>query len=698
VWSIDVCTLGVVAALLPGLELDGWRALVLAVGAIGLLNALVRPVLLLLTLPLTLPTFGLWSLVLSAVSVGAAGWLVPGFAVSWPAALVVSVVLALVNAWATAALTLDERESLFGHLATRAARRRPLGGVPAGAARPAAAPRLIIAEIDGLSRRTLERTLARGEMPTLAGWLARGSHRLTSYDCGLPSQTSSSQAGILWGVSDDVPAFRWYEKERGRLVVSSRASDVALIEARLRHGTPLLVGGSSHCNMFTGGATRVALAVSTMRWIGPGFQGRSRELYGYFLNPYNFARTFVLMTWEAGRELVVATVLRLRGRLDCAKRSGSYPLTRAIATVLLRDIAVQLLLEDIEAGVPVSYATFAGYDAVAHCTGVESADARRVLRDLDRRLARLARRASRSPGCRLVVLSDHGQSPGASFSARYGMTLEEVIRGAAGRPASGDGPRRPDGATVRASVGSDDVAGHMDALVDELDPRHTAAARRILARRLDADLAPGADRAQGGGVAAPASRGVAEPQVAAEADVVVCASGNLALVYFPAVPGRATREAIEARHPGLLDTLVRHPGIGFVAVRVAAGGVVAFGAAGARHLATGRVVGVDPLAPFGDRAGDHLRRLADFTNAGDLIVNSAVWPDGSVAPFEEHIGSHGGVGGEQTDAFLLAPTDLPAADGALVGSAAMNRTMLAWLSAPLDGGVGSGAGASTGSA
>ena len=45
---------------------------------------------------------------------------------------------------------------------------------------------------------------------------------------------------------------------------------------------------------------------------------------------------------------------------------------------------------------------------------------------------------------------------------------------------------------------------------------------------------------------------------------------------------------------------------------------------------------------------------------GDLIVNSALYPDGTVAAFEELIGSHGGLGGEQTDSFLLHPPDMPA--------------------------------------
>jgi uncharacterized membrane protein YvlD (DUF360 family) len=663
---MDVVGLAAIAGVLPGLELEGWRASVMAIGVIGLLNALVRPVLLRLTLPLTFVTFGLWSLVPSAVSILAAGRVVPGFTVSsWLTALVAPLALAVVNALASQLasrlVTLDDEDALFRHATARLARRRRRGARPVvGGA--VATPGLIVLELDGLSRPALDRALARGDMPTLARWLSRGTHRVVSWDCGVPSQTSSSQAGILWGVSDDIPAFRWYEKARRQLVVSSRTDDAALIEGRLGHGTPLLAGGASHCNMFTGGAVRSVLTVSTVRLFGPGLAGRARELYGYFVNPYVFARGVAIGGFEVARELVVAGSLRLLGRPVAAKRGGAFPITRALATVLLRDIVVQLLLEDMDAGLPIAYATFPGYDAVAHCTGVDSPDARRVLRDLDRRVARLVRAAARAERrYDVVVLSDHGQSAGASFRVRHGVALEELIRRAA-RPHPGAPGAPSEGPLVRVSVGSDEVAGHVNALVEELWPHRAEAGLRLLAERVDADLA--------------ASGQASSPP--ADADIVVCASGNLALVYFPDLPGQASLETVEGRYPALLDTLTRHPGVGFVIARSARGGPTAFGASGAHELTSGRVVGEDPLGPFGPRAVEHLRRLASFPNGGDLIVNSGVDADGSVAPFEEHVGSHGGLGGEQTEAFLLAPAHLLPDTPELVGPASVNALLRRW--------------------
>jgi hypothetical protein len=59
-----------------------------------------------------------------------------------------------------------------------------------------------------------------------------------------------------------------------------------------------------------------------------------------------------------------------------------------------------------------------------------------------------------------------------------------------------------------------------------------------------------------------------------------------------------------------------------------------------------------------DLRARQVRRIADFPHAGDLIVNSTLYPDGTVAAMEELIGNHGGLGGEQTDAFMLHPGDM----------------------------------------
>lgn len=92
----------VAAWLLPGLDVTGPGPALLAGLLLGLVNALVRPVLFILTLPLTLVTLGLFLFVLNALCLGLVAWLVPGFSIAgfWSAlfgALVVSVVSWILN-------------------------------------------------------------------------------------------------------------------------------------------------------------------------------------------------------------------------------------------------------------------------------------------------------------------------------------------------------------------------------------------------------------------------------------------------------------------------------------------------------------------------------------------------------------------------------------------------------------------------
>ncbi|MBP8537053.1 hypothetical protein GWI24_29010, partial [Streptomyces sp. MK37H] len=165
---------------------------------------------------------------------------------------------------------------------------------------------------------------------------------------------------------------------------------------------------------------------------------------------------------------------------------------------------------------------------------------------------------------------------------------------------------------------------------------------------------------------------------------IVLASGNLGLISFPDVPGRMSRERIEARHPALLRTLADHPGVGFVLVRSEAHGAVVLGADGAEHrLDTGEVFGASPLTVFGPGAESAVRRTAHFRNTPDIMVNSAYDPArGTVHAFEEQIGSHGGLGGEQGHPFLLWPAGLtpPVAAGEeLVGAERVHQVLRRWL-------------------
>ena len=104
---------------------------------------------------------------------------------------------------------------------------------------------MILFEIDGLAEPVLRRALSEGHAPTMARWLEHGV-TASSRGCDLSSQTGASQAGLLLGSNHDMPAFRWYEKDTGRTMVSNHGKDAAELERRRSDGGGLLaVDGAS---------------------------------------------------------------------------------------------------------------------------------------------------------------------------------------------------------------------------------------------------------------------------------------------------------------------------------------------------------------------------------------------------------------------------------------------------------------------
>jgi hypothetical protein len=164
--------------------------------------------------------------------------------------------------------------------------------------------------------------------------------------------------------------------------------------------------------------------------------------------------------------------------------------------------------------------------------------------------------------------------------------------------------------------------------------------------------------------------------------IVVLASGNLGLVYSTRRDTRVTLEEMETILPGMLEGLAAHEGVGFVMIHSEEHGPVVIGVNGRNYLEEKRVEGQDPLTGFGTRAAEHLIREDTFPNCPDILVNSFYNTEtNEVAAFEELIGCHGGMGGYQTQPFVLYPAVLPAPDEPLIGAAAVHHLMKGWVEA-----------------
>ena len=112
--------------------------------------------------------------------------------------------------------------------------------------------------------------------------------------------------------------------------------------------------------------------------------------------------------------------------------------------VVVRDLIVFGVLTDMMRGRPAVYATFSSYDEVAHHSGLERADTLEALRKLDQQFGRIERARRYAPRpYEIVVLSDHGQTQGATFKQRNGYGLDELVeRSLAGGEVAGVRGRR----------------------------------------------------------------------------------------------------------------------------------------------------------------------------------------------------------------------------------------------------------------
>jgi uncharacterized membrane protein YvlD (DUF360 family) len=653
---LDAGILLLLSELLDDFVLDGAATALGAAALIGLANSLIWPVLARFALPVTVLTLGLGALLLNGLLVTLAIDALPGAEIGGVfEGTLITIAIAAITALVDAVFAIDEDDTWHRNVVRRQARRRKR-------AIETDVPGVLFLEIDGLAYDVLRRALSDGNAPTLAAWLRSGSHQLDRWETDWSSQTGACQAGLLHGSNEDMPAFRWWEKERGAAIVTNHPRDAEEIERRHSDGRGLLhADGASRANILSGDAPHSMLTMSTAlrrrRPIG-------RDYAAYFAQPYAVARTFVLALADAARERRAA---RSQVRDDVRPRIArgrSYALVRAWGTVVQRDLQVAAVVGDILAGRPVVYTTFLAYDEVAHHSGIERHDALAVLHDLDRQVKRIAGACADAPRpYRLVVLSDHGQSQGETFRDRYGETLEDLVRAAS-----------ESDSVIAAEGGDDDALSYMSAGLTEVARDETIAARTVRAvtreRRADGAVVLGA----GAREEVEQTRGDGLPELS------VMASGCLGLISFPREPGRVSRERVEALYPRLLPALRGHPGIGFVLVRSEREGAVVLGAAGTRFLGSDRVEGEDPLAPFGPNAADHLRRTNGFAHCADLMVNSAYWPQfGEVAAFEELVGSHGGMGGPQSFPFVLHPSELEWPGEEVVGAERVHRIFRGWL-------------------
>ena len=590
-----------------GVTVGEFDDIALLVIFISIVNAVLWPLLTKIFMPFLVLTFGVGSLILNGLLLGLFAPLFD-IEIKGMAIILAPLAMAIVTTIMSSVLTIEEDSSYYRSV-YRDAKRKRKGEVKNY-------PGLIIVEIDGLSYDVLKEAIDKGLMPKIKSMIDDGTHTLRKWETDLSSQTGASQAGILHGNNTDITAFRWIEKQNNnQMMQCSGVSKVKTLEERISDGNGLLVdNGASRSNLFSGDTDNVIFTFSKILNLRKLY---NRAWFSVFSNPSNFARIVLLFIAEMILEIISQIkhrVLNIRPRI---KRGIAYIIVRAVTNVFLREINTSTLVGDMLVGdIDVAYSTYLGYDEIAHHSGVRDEDSWFALKGMDKQIRRLVTATKYTPrDYQFVIQSDHGQTNGATFNQRYGESFEDFVKSLL-----------PKDMKMFAKMSSNEdhyaesfipLTKNNDDLIDEKEMKDMG-----------------------------------------DSEVIVLASGNLAMIYLTQWNYRLTYEEINEFLPNLIPGIINNEYIGFIVVNSSEHGDLAIGKNGTYYLDTDRIEGENPLEGFGKNIAGHIKRNVSFKYTPDILVNSFYDAEkDEVCAFEELVGSHGGAGGSQSEPFILYPSD-----------------------------------------
>ena len=692
-------------ALVPlniGINMDSLFTGAIVIISLSLINSLLWPIVSRVLMPFLIVTLGVGSFILNALLLKFLTLMIPGFTASGYALFFTPLLMAIITTAISEILAVDDNSTYYRSFTKDALKRRE--------DHVKRKKGMIILEIDGLAREILEEAIDSGYMPTLKSWIERGSHSITGWETDLSSQTGASQAGILHGNNTDIVAYRWVDKKNHNKVMSCGSfSDVASMEKKISNHDGLLKhNGAGRCNLFSGDSKNLIYVSSD---IISNFKAEYNKAWRLvFSNIDSFTRIFVLFLEDVIFEYISQIrqfVLNVRPRIS---RGFVYAFIRAGASVILREFNTKTLIWDMMDGeLDIIYATYLGYDEIAHHSGIRDKDSFRYLKKLDKHFSRIEHASSYSKRkYEFVILSDHGQSNGATFKQRNnGVGLDGLVSALLPEDMDVFSDFDPDNTNMKRAYVPfsrqkdnlmdkyeeqkdnlieiyeeqkdnliekyeeqkdniveryeqqkdnirDKYERQKDNLVEKYEKQRDLLFERYSIQR-DTILTDYDNELSYVNKYEPKKRN--KKTKLEDSEAIVLASGNLGLIYFTQWTARLTYESIIGLFPDLIPGLVNNPYIGFILVDTEERGPIVISDNGVYYLDSDTYTGENPLKDFGENAADHLRRTNSFSTVPDILVNSFYDKENDeVASFEELVGSHGGLGGTQTKPFIMHPS------------------------------------------
>jgi len=515
-------------------------------------------------------------------------------------------------------MALDDVVLWMQHGLDRLVRRCRLGRAPASGRR-----RLLVVQIDGLSRPVLEQALAEGRLPFLGKLLQRQHASLQPMSVGLPTSTPAFQMAAMYGVAPDIPGFHYHDKQRRSDIYFPRAGDAAHVERTQAAGRRgIVAGGSTYGCIFTGGAVNSLLTFAMLK--RPSGAGLLRALSASIVLAWVLVKCSVISLIALGRALVAFLADPLG-----APRGWKLLALKIGVSVWIRQLFTLSVARDVYAGTPAIYVNFLDYDIFSHAWGPRHKRALRALRSVDRSIRQIARAVRRVPehGFDVFVLSDHGQALCTPYDRLTGgRRIERHLFDDLLAPAGAHevGPTAPSGRRV---------AGGIKAIRSGREPGLVQRFVNYLEEDFPWLLGEVKEAHEKGGVR-------------------VIAAGPNAFVYFLDEREPLDAQKIDARFPGLIDEMARSRGIGYVMVRAAGGPLCVW--RGKRYRMEDLEAG-----PFAGRADvalvrEGIRGLMAMRCAGDLVLYGLDAPEGNVS-FIAEAGAHAGPSEDEMHAFIVAP-------------------------------------------
>lgn len=692
---LEVSIFFLITKTIGGIRIPNFETAFIIIILLSLVNAILWPILSYFSLRFIVLTLGFGTFLIDGMLLYIISLFIPNVYIEGISLFSIPLLIGLISSLVSLILNIDDDASYYHIILEK--EMKVIHSKSAGK------EGFIFLEIDGLSYSTLKKALDNEDMPTLSRWLEE-THKLTEWETDLSSQTSSSQAGILHGNNNNIPAFRWVEKSNNNRIISSNGIDNSkLIEKRISNGKGLLSNnGASRSNLFSGDAKDHILTFSKFY---NSSSIKSNSWYYLYSKPYVITRILILFIFDIIMELLSRIRHLFKNIQPRIKWRGlAYYIARAGSNVFMREATTFTIIGDIFAGqYNVIYATYMGYDEIAHHSGVEDYDAFYALRQIDKQFKRLEKAIEKSNrDYKIIVLSDHGQSKGFTFKEKFGISLNDLVK-----------DLLPKNISIHSILHSNDdhfrekysLKPYVEENIEKIDKRIT---NRIdntkekidntidntlekIDNNIDINFSNSWDRivdlknkakdseyfeklrSENGFLNSDEPFSVRLNNISNElnlnikfsnkttvsddiAQTIVLSSGNLGLIYFTDWSSRMTYEQIEDAFPRLLNGLAHHEGIGFIMVKSDIYDTIVLSNDDVFYLDREEYYGNHFLDKFGKNIIKKLKRTDKFGHVPDILVNSEYDMDNDeVYAFEELIGSHGGAGGNQQYPFILYP-------------------------------------------